>query len=93
MKDVRFYEEYVDERTRKISQGTVVAVDTSTPPYKSGSTWCVPALSGVFMRPHSPVASTSVAVSYLQENCKRISEARAREIHPELFHRLDNNEQ
>lgn len=92
MKGVRFYEEYADEKTRKVSQGNVVAIDTETPPYRSGDVVCVSALSGIYMSPNAPVATTGVALSYLRENCKRISEARAREVHPALFHRLDNGE-
>ena len=31
------------------------------------------------------VISTGVSRRYLKDNCKRVSEARAREIHPNLF--------
>lgn len=92
MKGVRFYEEFTDEKTRKVSQGTVIAIHTEIEPYQSGGVWCVSALSGLYMRPNAPVATTGIALDYLHDNCKRVSEARAREIHPALFHRLDNNE-
>lgn len=40
----------------------------------------------------SPLASTAVSVEYLREACKRVSEAEARRIHPELFQWLDTSE-
>jgi hypothetical protein len=43
----------------------------------------------VLFHPNSPVAGTSIDVSILRERCKRISEAKARQIHPLLFERLD----
>jgi hypothetical protein len=92
MEDIRFYEEFVDEKTRKISQGTVVAALVGNGPFTSGTTPCYEAMSGVYMQPNSPVATSSVAIKYLKENCRRVSEARARQIHPALFHRLDNGE-
>jgi len=42
-------------------------------------------VSGVYRCPNSPCATTEVAVEYLRESCKRISEKKAREIHPRLF--------
>ena len=46
-------------------------------------------LTAVYFSPNSPVNWSSVHWDYLREKCKRISESKAREIHPELFQRLD----
>lgn len=47
------------------------------------------AIGALFDEPDSPVCSTGVCPEYLDEKCKRISEKMAREIHPQLFERLD----
>lgn len=88
MKDVRFYEEFLDKR-KKQSAGTVVAAFVGNGLYKSGGAWCYDAVGAVHRFPNSPVASTGVARDYLRENCKRVSEKQAREIHPVLFQFLD----
>jgi hypothetical protein len=49
------------------------------------------AIGAVYYWPNSAVASTAVSRSWLTVCAKRISEARAREIHPALFDRLDAN--
>ena len=43
----------------------------------------------VFFEPDSPVCGCSISLEYLQTRCKRISESKAREIHPRLFDYLD----
>jgi len=50
---------------------------------------CYEAVSGLFDRPDSVVCGTAVARDYLHDKCKRVSEARARIIHPALFETLD----
>lgn len=80
MKGLRFYEEFINKR-RKESAGTVIAVGESN--VLGDGTF--EAVGAVFDRPNSPVASTSVHHSYLFKNCRRISEQKAREIHPALF--------
>jgi len=49
-----------------------------------------PAIAAVQEIPNSPCCFDSVNSNYLKERCKRISEAQAREIHPNLFYRLEN---
>lgn len=95
MKGIRFYEE-LEHKNRKAekSKGTVVAVF-----YENGSfqtqvapnkwEWAYEALAGLYDEPNSIVCSSSVPWIYLRTQCRRISEARAREIHPLLFERLD----
>ena len=46
-------------------------------------------ISAMFYRPNSPVAHSNAAADYIWNNCRRISEKRAREIHPRLFEYLE----
>jgi hypothetical protein len=83
MKGVRFYEE--------LGKGTVVALYTdtgrlrSTGPMSSVREYTYDAVVGVHDIPNSPVASGSVGAYHLGHRCKRVSEARARQVHPALF--------
>jgi len=98
MKGWRFYEEYKTEK-RKVPTGNVIAVDTTQRPYPIFSfgvngvgrdvryeRGCV---SAVFCEPNSPVCCSSASIHYTQVLCKRISEAKARTIHPKLFEYLE----
>jgi hypothetical protein len=102
MKGVRFYAEYPSAKEKRNAtrkelgnhSGNVVALFYDFISwYNRGdgiSTFSgCDALAGVFDEPNSPVATTTVGFEYLRERCKRISEEQAREIHPELFNRLD----
>lgn len=51
---------------------------------------CYPAYVGVYDRVNSACSSEYVHPDYLAERCKKISEAQAREIHPNLFYRIEN---
>jgi len=92
MKGIRFYEEYNDKR-KGISNGNVVAVIPENRwiiEHADGSTDLIyDAISAVFYRPNSDVCRTGVSQGYLWDSCKRISESKAREIHPALFQYLD----
>ena len=90
MNGIRFYEEFTDKSKRKPG-GTVVAARVLNGIYRSSGKACYEALAGLFDHPDSPVAGTGVAVDYLHQNCKRISEIKARTIHPVLFERLDRS--
>lgn len=48
--------------------------------------------SSVFYHANSGVNFGGVSWDYLRERCKRISEKLAREIHPRLFERLDEDD-
>ena len=91
MKDWRFYEEFEHKR-KGVSAGNVVAVYLPTWTESLMLTKCVEALSALFFRPNSPVSFGGVSLGHLQEKCKRVSETRAREVHPALFERLDSEE-
>jgi hypothetical protein len=58
--------------------------------YWSSGHVCWEALAGLFDQPNSPVAGTGVALDYLRQKCRRISQIKARAIHPALFQRLDH---
>jgi len=88
MNGIRFYLEFKDKSKREPG-GTVVAVLVLNGSYWSSGTVCYEAIAALFDRPNSPVAGTGVAHDYLRQQCKRISEAKARAIHPGLFERLD----
>ena len=90
MKGYRFYEEF-HNAAKTDSEGTVVAVCSENGVFSSGGTPCYEGLGGVYNWPNSPVASTGVGLDYLRHCCKRISEARARMLHPALFERLDGD--
>ena len=85
---IRFYEEFED-KSKRTSGGTVVAALVLNGTYRSSGKVCWEALAGLFDQPNSPVAGTGVALDYLRQKCKRISQIKARAIHPALFERLD----
>jgi hypothetical protein len=88
MNGTRFYQEFKDQ-SKHTSVGTIIAVLVCNGPYWSSGKVCYEAIAGLFDRPNSPVAGTGVACDYVSQKCKRISEAKARTIHPVLFERLE----
>jgi hypothetical protein len=92
MKGVRFYEELHNKnRTAETSQGNIVAVFYETPRVQDGDT-VFDAAGAVYFEENSPVCGTSVGQVYLSTSCRRVSEKRAREIHPSLFVWLDGDD-
>ncbi|MCK5015379.1 MAG: hypothetical protein KAS66_16350 [Candidatus Omnitrophica bacterium] len=95
MKYIRFYQEFSDEKTKKVPTGNVIAVETDLrgfPNYFNygGGKVNAPCVSAIFEEPNSECIGDDVSKQYLQENTKRISEAKARKIHPNLFKYLDS---
>jgi len=96
MKGIRFYLEYPNAAEKRKAtraelgnhSGNVIAVFEGTEAIGSNGPQ-VDALAALFNRPNSPVMGSAVSLEFIQEKTKRISEAQAREIHPELFIRLD----
>jgi hypothetical protein len=93
MKGVRFYLEFRNQVAKiygKNHLGCVVAMRTSQwlAPI-NGNAWFT-AVGGEGTAPNGEVTETTRSQYYLEIYCKRISEARAREIHPCLFEYLDN---
>ena len=94
MKGWRFYEEF-ETQERKHSMENVIAVDTTAPIFlEDGSSGCPlrKCASAWFFQPNSPVTSSSIGLSYIQHYCKRVSEAKARTIHPKLFEYLEGGQ-
>jgi hypothetical protein len=104
MNGYRFYLEYENNsKKRKGTRknpgehlGTVIAVIVDSH-FLSGShcsgsqppEWVYDVVSSVYTEPNSPCCGSLASLAYIQDNCKRISEKLAREIHPELFVYLD----
>jgi hypothetical protein len=88
MTGIRFYAEFEDKSKRQPA-GNVVAALVLNGTYWSSGRVCYEAIAALFDQPDSPVAGTGVALDYLRAKCKRVSQAKARAIHPALFERLD----
>lgn len=96
MKNYLFYLEYPSLKekrkgTRKNPgnhSGTCVAVTKSF--YISNGEICNECAGGIYDKPDSICTWTACTNGYLHENCKRISEKTAREIHPNLFKYLES---
>lgn len=94
MQGIRFYLEYsTPEDKRKATRkepgnhsGNVFAAYVDNGPQLHGG---VDGAGAVYYQQNSPCASTSSSWDYLSTHCLRISERRAREIHPELFRYLE----
>ena len=90
MSGIFFYQEFID-KSKRSSAGTIVAALVCNGLYWTSGKVCYEAIAGLFDRPNAPVAGTGVACDYLRQKCERISEAKARSIHPALFGRLDQS--
>lgn len=101
MEGIRFYEEFKDKGKGE-SAGVVCAILVDNyriiDSYRGNKRhsrryekfW--DGVAGLFSdTPNSHVASTGISDIYLKEECKRISEKKARVIHPRLFEYLDNS--
>lgn len=99
MKYVRFYLEHDSAKHKRRGEhnGNVLALlDTFgngfRPVYMGDDQYTHECISAVFFHPNSAVCGSQCHVKYLREQCKRIPEAKAREIHPRLFDRLDDKD-
>jgi hypothetical protein len=88
MKRVRFYHEVEPKHPlkKRKSLGRVVAVFVDLQNPLTGDYDC---LAGLLAQPDSVVCGDTVSMDYLRQYTVRISEAKARAIHPRLFARLD----
>lgn len=97
MKGVKFYLEYPNRQEKRKAtranlgnhEGNVIAVLDNDYFIDAQGDPTAEAIAGFLSTKDSPVMTTGVSLDYLRERCKRISEATARKIHPELFIRLD----
>lgn len=92
MKGYRFYLEHLNSsyKRKSVDNGNVIAIQPDNS-WWSGNDYMVDAVGTVFSTPNSPVQSCNASWDYIHKYCKRISEKRAREIHPALFEYLDYN--
>jgi hypothetical protein len=86
----RFFEEYNDGRLES-SSGNVIAIDLTGDSFVQEGGVCYGAVVAIpdKAKPNSPVFKRLFNAEYLGARCRRISEARARLIHPRLFEYLD----
>jgi hypothetical protein len=87
MKGYRFYEELENKRrVSEKSRGTVFAVALDLVNPFNGD---YEGAGSVFSEPNSPCCWTGISRDYLTKDCRRVSEKRARAIHPALFEYLE----
>lgn len=89
MKGFRFYQEFETEK-RKVSKGTIVAMMFDFY-WLDPRSWEIihECGSALYDKPNSICCGSQVSRAYLASKCRRVSEARAREIHPKLFEYLE----
>lgn len=95
MKDFRFYLEYDSPAAKRKGtvknpgphNGTVIAVMPENRWHGSKDVM-FEAIGSVQNIPDGGVCGTSASRAYLSENCRRIPESLARQIHPTLFQAL-----
>lgn len=84
MKDITFYQEFLNRSKTKPTGNVLAVIRENRCP--DGS---MEAMAGLYDHANSPVVSSSVSSDYLYTRCKRVSEAKARQVHPAMFERLD----
>ena len=97
MKGYRFYAEYESKKARRTGTPepqNVVAVfldEDNHPIYHRDNhgDYFYEGVSAVFSTPNSAVCGGSAHDEYIAKTCKRVSEAAARKIHPQLFQHLE----
>lgn len=94
MKGYRFYEVYASKKAKRKreSQGECLALCVDEEWYFTfngqRNVAVKGAVSAVYDGPDSPVGYGAVGREFLRERCRRVSEKRAREIHPRLVEYL-----
>ena len=99
MKNYRFYLEYATPAEKRKGtvknpgnhSGTVLALllDDNNRPFYQGQSLNMDCISSVQAIPNSGVCFSGCSRGYLAENCRRIPERLARQIHPALFTHLE----
>lgn len=96
MKGYRFYEEFDSsyKKRKRQGNGNVLALDIDEygRPYYGGR-GDMSCTAAVYSHPNSAVAGCQVSRDCLRLKHRRVTEARAREIHPRLFAWLDSFEE
>lgn len=97
MKNFTFYLEYPSGKEKRAAtrekignhSGNVIAVYELSKLEQYHINKCFECFSSVYEHPNSPVNWGCVSPDYLSTRTKKINEKQAREIHPNLFERLD----
>lgn len=95
MKGYRFYLKFPlsatkeDRRKLRNHSGTVVALPVPTELPRFRSTLSPVVIGGFTGDPDSEIQYYGVLPNFLHDECRRISECKARKIHPKLFEYLD----
>jgi hypothetical protein len=86
----KYFEEYTTAQ-REASTGNVIAVPERMASVVQPGGICLPVVcaSEEDTTPNSPVSPALLMAEYLGTHCRKISEARARRIHPRLFEYLE----
>ena len=88
MRGYTFYAEYEDKARTK-STGNCMAVEREYSRWNGiASSMLYEAVTATFKRPNSPVGAATVAQTYLDMYCRKVSETEARHFHPRLFEYL-----
>lgn len=91
MKGYMFYEEFDSSYKKRIRRGSgnVLALDIDARglPFDNGHG--LECTAAVYSHANSPVAGATISRTVLTKNYLRITEVRAREIHPVMFEFLD----
>ena len=91
MRGIRFYQEFANKsKTRPTGNVTAIFLDSRL---VGRNQVTYSAVSGVYEHSDSAVASTIVSEDYLREKCKKVSEEKARRIHPALFEYMEKGGQ
>ena len=88
-KDYVYYEEYNIVSGQRTSNQTIIAVRKGDEPDSDG---LVAGITGETGQQHSRAIEQRVSPIYLSDQCSLVTERRAREVHPEIFYRIDNGE-
>ena len=96
MKGIRFYAEYDSPKAKRDndpSPENCIAIFVNNKgqaeAFYSGKYACYECACGLLDQANSPVCSSSIPIHILSKYYKRISEAKARKIHPLLFRYLE----
>lgn len=88
MKGYTFYLEYPSKQDKRKKRGNPTVLVAYGKPFLSGQSGkiaCVETVSAAIEGDRNLFTSGAASLDYIRENCTRVSEAKARSIHPEIF--------
>ena len=92
MRGYRFYEEFNSsyKKRHQWGSGNILALELENGRPMYGTTGLMGCTAAVYDCPNSAIAGTQVSRECLRLKYKRVSEKRARAVHPRLFSWLDS---